>query len=732
MSYTTENAKDSAERNILGVLKPRVRRTSWTLHSGSVYKNPFSFGYITSVAINGVALTAGSSASLSAGQYYFDYANSYLYIRKSDSTAPAATEWVVVIFELFIATKEVYWYRDPVDNSTEVVFYRGILDDPPSVTRTVADQIFGFIPTQSTRFSCINDPELFQEFIYESSFYKCDLSFYHVVGTLKTANIEKILTASGGDVDWNDDKISFQAHDKGYLFDKRLDNSDGFDYFPFSTTSSTPHANNCDPNFSGRPIPTIYGFKKGLRGVAVLDFTAGPVDAANSWWCFGSCAWGSYNYDVPQLANGDTTTTVSPYHARMFKEALKFSSEFGVDATYDRINLGTDGNLLEFPDIVSIDTSTGVITHTARGLGATPPPFNKFRMVNWERLSTFLLQGGKSFTPHDGNVSGYATTESGAGQRYFYTSRPSAISFPGTDPAAIDGSADIFTANVLGIHIAPTIASATFGSPYNPVTILYHILKDRLGLAETEIDTDSFLTAVNETEWCAGLSTNESEDSEHPTYRDIISRLLATALCYGYIDQDGKFTIKKVSAPGSYDIEITDDDLNGISQDHRYGDINFVRVVGAKTEFNIRDKNGGASWGADQYYSVRNDSYDSDEELQSPSQQYLHQIQKRLTIQTYFQENPLYSLTAEDFAQRIADIVGERRSLLKVFVKVGAHGLDIGSVVRITRKKQPGFAYDGVTENSRDYVVVEISKKIDGVDLVLSDQKGIQDNSGDW
>lgn len=101
-TFSEFQAEVSSEKIGLVVLEASKQLVGWTLYSGSVYRIPFSFQSIVSVEDSGAALTGVSSPALSAGQYYFDRANGYLYVRTSDSVDPSG-KFVGVTFRLFFS-----------------------------------------------------------------------------------------------------------------------------------------------------------------------------------------------------------------------------------------------------------------------------------------------------------------------------------------------------------------------------------------------------------------------------------------------------------------------------------------------------------------------------------------------------------------------------------------------------------------------------------------------------
>lgn len=79
----------SSEKNILAIVEAAKRVVGWTLHSGSIYKVASTYQIVQSIEDSGVALTSVSSVgSVTAGKYFNDYENGYLYLRTSDSANP--------------------------------------------------------------------------------------------------------------------------------------------------------------------------------------------------------------------------------------------------------------------------------------------------------------------------------------------------------------------------------------------------------------------------------------------------------------------------------------------------------------------------------------------------------------------------------------------------------------------------------------------------------------------
>jgi hypothetical protein len=273
-----------------------------------------------------------------------------------------------------------------------------------------------------------------------------------------------------------------------------------------------------------------------------------------------------------------------------------------------------------------------------------------------------------------------------------------------------------------GVDITPTLGGDPLGSYTKAITILYHILVDRLGLASTEIDEDSFFDAEASSEDIYEMSIPSVDSDQMPTYKDVVNKLLVSGLLRGYFNSSGQFAIKKLGvAAVTADLELNDDDIINPSFQYVTDDMSSIRLNYPPLEHYVRrskaDILGGSTSGVG---FVAGQNYYETAEYNGAA--YLHEAAKEISIDAYYSNTKV----------NIKELLGERRGLLSFFTKNGgAYELELGDTVSITRTKLPGYAYDG-TEQTRSFVVNEIRKQIDGVYLVLDDQKAIEENSGDW
>lgn len=703
MSYSTENAKDAVQKNMFVVLRPRIRLTSWTLDSGSVYKASCS-KYVYSVYRNGTAYTLGTSTSLSASYYYYDADAEFLYIRKADSSAPSSSDWIIVTMELHLSTKDGYWYRVPTDDTTEEVFWHSLITTPPTVTKSAIDSVFGFSPVQASTVSCINDSDYFQDITYGMSANLADAIIWHQAGSISTSNFTKIFTGYMGDFDFNDGQIQFSLVDRTWQFDEKMDNGASNDRY--TAEQSGPDGTDVDRAFAGKPIRSMYGDASQKLVCTTAKYDT-PANTDNREWSYLTYEYGT---------NFPSFTVSSVISAFTFEvsdnEADIIAAAFSQGYTKMLIN-----GVVE--DIQNVDTNTNrvdTLTTNAASGGMTVYllPYSRLFLKqgdNWYKLvysTDYLI----SNDPQTFGVTLTSTVES---------SRGISVINPDED--------FIVAGSGCGHYIRPTVSGNYFGTMFNPLVVLYHIIKDRFGVAEASIDGSSFTTAVaaNDITICSVQIPND-EDSDFPSYWEVINRLLTTALCRAYNDADGKFSIYQIQpTAGSADLELTDDDLFDPSYEFSFSDTANVTLTNKFRYYSVaRSK---ADVLADSASGVGIVTQVNEFPRVSATYSgftYLHNSDKAQEIETYLP----FGSTA--ISTRIAELLGERRGRLRCYIKAGAHGLELGDTVQITRTKQPGFTFDSDTTQSRKYIVMEISKEIGGVKLVLDDQKGIEDNTGDW
>lgn len=156
-TYSDYQGIEASEKLGLVILEAAQRLMGWVVHSGSVYKIPFSYQSIVSLEDSGVALSEVSTTSLSAGEYYLDRSAGYLYARTSDSANPNG-KFLACVFRLYFASGSV---TAPHDLSTGYeVEWLPLFKPSQGFTSELDNQnLLGFAIEGSGNLTFLNDQE---------------------------------------------------------------------------------------------------------------------------------------------------------------------------------------------------------------------------------------------------------------------------------------------------------------------------------------------------------------------------------------------------------------------------------------------------------------------------------------------------------------------------------------------------------------------------------------------
>jgi hypothetical protein len=170
-TYAEYQAAPSSEKIILAVIEARRRLLGWVLDSGSIYKlASFDAQRVVSIEDSGTAYVEGSSASLSAGQYFHDRAAGVLYLRASDSSNPNS-RFLVMAEGLYFSNVGI---SAPYDHGTwggYEVYYRDGLESTSEfgVELDTENQLGEALEGTGT-FSFMNDQEYWRPVFEKKSF----------------------------------------------------------------------------------------------------------------------------------------------------------------------------------------------------------------------------------------------------------------------------------------------------------------------------------------------------------------------------------------------------------------------------------------------------------------------------------------------------------------------------------------------------------------------------------
>lgn len=696
MSYSNLILQENIEANFLCVARPKKKLTGFTLFSGSVYSKSFDLSeFIYSVTQNGVALTAGSSTSLSAGQYYFDDINKVIYVRMSDSSNPS-TKFVTVFYELYFSTYDAHWYRIPTDDTTKTVYFEPIIVNSPGLKSSIADVLFGVLPVQSTQINLGNAEHLLEPHLYDSSFNKAEFLIYHWLGkSLDVTNIKLVLKGIGSNVNYNSGTVSISLLDGIDLFNKEWRNDTPNSFFTQSDFIEL------DPQFIGKPIRYFYGRAQGLVPVNIDYLQDSPTTSDNRRYIVIAEQAG-LTEKTYTVGGGVHTTT------RTFISTSMAGLAIGDSVRLDRVS-GTDESVL------IIAMGANYIDHVA-----IPTPMTNGDTVRRGFVSRIdIIQNGQQFTALYGrDYTCNLALNNGCSGFDFSTSLEANLAMPET----LKPGDDIFC-TVYGRTNNVTLSGGSFGSNdadtanlTHPAVILFHLLKTKLGLGESSLNLTSFQTLLTDLgSEAIQLVIPKDVTGSFPNIKDLINEILQTSFIKIFLDSDLKWKVEKTKPMVTESKTIQSDEilLNSFSYTFDYKDIISDVIV----EYNRQEKSFTTS-------GERVDSVTAVSQLAK----YVHGVDKQKT----FNSLHFKSVDAQLMADRLSFVLGDRSGEINFQSKNRFFDSYLSDIVLIQRDKMPGQEFIRDTLRDQKGVLQEISKTLRTVNINLNDQKGIEENSLNW
>lgn len=699
MAYTDLLDNELADAQFLVVLSPRRQVSTWTLDSGAIYTNAFTFGQVISVTIDGTELTEVNTSSLSPGEWFYDVTNQIIYVRDPSDGDPNG-KFVVVTYELYVSTLDEHWHRLPTDSSTRTVYFEPVINRSVSLKASIKDIAFGILPTFSTNLVLNNAEGFFERHVFDSSFNQAPIAVYH---SLKDSprddpdvdNIKLIFNGTVNSAKYSDEVLTLKARDRVDVFNK--------DFFNGNTENfTTSDFSNLEPNQENRPIRTVYGRVDGFVPVNI-DYNADqPTTSDNREWV---CISGQS--DIHNLTS--TVDSGSTATATVLIDATGWS--IGDTAYFNRA-VGTDEYLI----ITDVNYGTNTLTHSALSGGAMAASDTVERSFVG---NIQIVQDGEIFRPLYNRDYTTRTNFNGTSSGFeFDTSLESNLGMPRTLSPG-----DIVTCRVYGQKNSIVLGGSPFGSNdselgnlTNPIVILFDLLKNKLSIPESDIDTATFTSLEALVDEPIGFSAPETKTANQPNIKKIIEQIIQTLLLKIYLDRDAKWTLQLTGILGPNDYEVQDDELiSSLDYNFEYNDIY------SETRVNYRNKEQDVE-------TEQNSKSSLQVRTNRENTTRLHTTDRAKE----FDSLHIFEDNAQSLSDKLASIFGERRGEASIKVKSRFFNAEIGEVVRVTRTRMPGFTFDDETEQSRDFIITGFTKTLTQITLELDDQKGIEDNPGDF
>lgn len=692
MSYSDLLEEENLNSQFLMVLSPRRRESSFVVSSGSIYVESFDFGYVSSVSVDGVELSLNSDASLSAGEYYWDNEDGLLYVRLLDGSNPNDS-FTVVTYEIYAATFDQHWYRDPTDDTSEPAYFEPIVPKSLEIKTSTDDNFMGYMPIQSSSITFSNAFHIFEKHIYDSSFNKASIKIWRLLDELDVDNLKLVYDGYMSNVSYTGSNVNVRCFN---TIDE-LSNEYRNDVTSFYSTSTFPNLN---PSYQGRPARYVYGRVDGFVPVNIDYVGDGATTSDNrSWSVLGTQSnLPDISRSVPASPSSTSTRTyLSTSHGIMVGDSVWL----------DRVS-GTD----EYMIVTAVGSN--YIEHATLSGGA---------MASGDAVkrgfvgNITIIQNGVTYKPMYGRDY---TTNTGLSADCagfdFINNFEANVSMP--DPLS---AFDRLYCRVYGPTNTVTLNASPFGSNdsdtntlTNPVVIIVDLLKRVLGISEDRINIASFTAALADRTDALGFSIPTQSSGGFPNVKTIITNILKTSLIKIYIDDDMKYACDAHGPIGSDDISIEDEEIiyQKIGCEFDYADI----ISKVTVKYNSQE-------------AVLDQEPNHDEVFtESDIAKYIHGVEKEKSFESlHFKE-----VDAQKLSDRLSYIYGDRQGSMTIEAKNRFYGLKVSDVLNVSRTKLPGFSFDEETVRSRSFLVTGTQKSLNSIVIEAIDNKGVEENDSNW
>ena len=695
MSYDDLLEEENLNSQFLMVLSPRRRESGFAVFSGSVYSVFFDFGFVSGVSIDGVDLSSASSPSLAAGQFYWNNADQALYVRLSDDSDPNLS-FSVVTYEIYAATFDQHWYRDPLDSDSEPAYFEPIVPKSLDIKTSTDDNFMGYMPVQSSSITFSNAFHIFEKHVYDSSFNRASIKVWRLLDELAIENIKLVYDGFMGDVSYEGSTVSVKC----YNTIDELSNEFRNDETSFLSTDDFPNLN---PSFVGKPARFVYGRVDGFVPVNVDYVAEGFTTSDNRDYVVVGVQNDLPEIDTPVLASPASTATrtyIAVGHGIMAGDRVWLDRAIGTD---------------EFVEVTI--AGSNYIEHETLGSGAmTSADSVKRGFV----ASVNILHENVNYKAFYGRDyltnTGLAADCSG----FIFTNNFEAtLSMP--EPLS---PLDRIYCRVYGVKNTVTLGGPSFGSNdsdsgnlTNPCVVIVDLLKRVAGIDESRLDIPSFTSALAERTDALGFAIPSSSSGGFPNVKTIITNILKTSLVKLYINDDIKYALSAHGPMDSADLTIEDEEIiyQKIAAGFEYKDI-VSKVTVKYNSQEATDETSAALANADEVFT------------ESDVAKYIHNVEKEKSFESlHFKE-----ADAQKLADRLSYIYGDRQGSMTIQAKNRFYGMQVSNVLAVDRTKLPGFDFDDETLRQRSFLVTGTQKNLNSIVIEAIDNKGVEENDANW
>lgn len=691
--YTDLLNEDSINSQYLAIIKPRrILKDNWVLVSGSIYKQSFDYGLVYSVELNNIFLDKDTTSAIVSNEWYYNDDDKELYVNiGSDPNG----ETFIITYSLFFGTFDSYFYSDPLNIPSSIVYYEPLITKSPEISATNSDLLFGFLPSQTTQITFSNLTQYFYKHLYDSSFNKADIDIFHYINDLTIDNIKRVTGGVCGSVQTTDESVAITIYDNNSIYDEEFRHSGDTSFY---AESDFPNLN---PDFQARPIRKVYGVVDKFIPVNIDFNSTAPSNLNNRIYScylpFGATASVSRSV-LASPASTATRTYLNTANGIRVGDSVWIDSSLG--AGFDEYVLVTAVNksgshYIEHASITNIAVSGDVVKRSVVG---------NVKLV--KDNSVYDLLYGKHYIDY---VHGSPTVEGFE----LLTTLESDLSI-----SAINPINDLIYCRIYGEQNGFFGGDSTeTGSMTLGVTIIYDLLVNHLKIDPLLIGTSFNNLVSGGVVDEIGFAIPKQINQDFPTYKTLVSEICASLLLKIFLDTDLLISVSQLAPFSTEDYTIQDDEIlkDSFTYNFDYTDIKSDIIV----EYEPKEISSRNETGDIYYKRVRSSSDNA---------KLLHKVNKQQTFQSlHFKETE-----AQKLCDRISYILGERRGSIAIQAKNRFLISLINDTIKIQKDRMAGYEYIKDTLRDRKGSLVAYQRKIDEISLMYDDQKGIEDNQSLW
>ena len=700
MTYAS-NLKNNAEANYLVRLRLKTNALSWST-SGSFKIATFDVGYPVSLSKTTATYTqVASLGAMGSLKWFYDEANHTLYTWAGDYTSDLH---IIVSFDNYLATFDVVHLRDPDNGSSDEIYWEPLVQEVPDFSSSFVDADQGFIQSFTANVVLNNTSHYFDKIVGISTFRGGSIDIWHWLTDDPSSNTSLVFTGITQSVSESSGSVTVGIFDNLAQLDGVYTHKSG------SSTFSTSVYPNVEPTYLDTNIRSVYGFLETVRLVNV-DYDADSPSRSNNR-TYAICK----HFGASATTSDLTTTIVSVDSGTQITVAS--SVGFRVNDYFQKTSIVGSFKITAISgNVITISTSTGSFS-----------PGDTIRRRRLSRLFLYHTEKKTFLEIFIRYVPSLNTTtkclEFTLDAFFEDFSDVSTFISPDTN---LDPTKHIMFGNIYGEFETTTLGGSAFSSRSIDVgttarwyDLLYSYLRDNVGIAESKIDTAAFSslkasdTASNEVD--LGYSLPYEKNGQFPTHREHIGNIMRSALGRIWVKKNGKITISRVDSMSSSTKTITYEDV--VDGSFSYNTDSNDYLSRARVKYAPLDPSEDV-YGTDKYtYRAFSDS-------------------RIYLINDKDVEKEIYSLClaaadADLLAKRAVYYYGYPKNTISIKVGLDFYDVEPGDVITLVRPQIFGSNFVEGSTNSKDYLVIQTNRSRFQVELLLTDNVGPNNYSGDF